>query len=195
MQLNLNPKAADVYMNLANAYKSNNELPIAIDVLSTGIAKNPDNNDIRHLKALFLYADMQYDMALDELEWILDKDEFDLNANYDIAKIYFDMGLYDNAISHYIKILDSMDNSADIHYNIAMAYAAGNNIDKAIFHLFNVISINEAYYPAYKKLGVMLLAKGEREEAKEYLEKYIKFDLPEDEINEIKKILEPKENK
>ena len=138
---------------------------------------------------------MQYDMALDELEWILDKDEFDLNANYDIAKIYFDMGLYDNAISHYIKILDSMDNSADIHYNIAMAYAAGNNIDKAIFHLFNVISINEAYYPAYKKLGVMLLAKGEREEAKEYLEKYIKFDLPEDEINEIKKILEPKENK
>ena len=105
------------------------------------------------------------------------------------------MGVYDSAISHYVKILDSMDNSADIHFNMAMAYAADNNVDKAIFHLFNVISINQAYYPAYKKLGVMLLAKGEKEEAIEYLEKYIKFDLPQDEIDEIKKIIEPKENK
>ena len=36
-------------------------------------------------------------------------------------------------------------------------------------------------------------AKGEKEEAKEYLEKYIKFELPQDEIDEIKKIIEPKE--
>ena len=105
------------------------------------------------------------------------------------------MGLYDTAISHYVKILDSIENSADIHYNIAIAYAAANEVDKAIFHLFNVISINQAYYPAYKKLGVMLLSKGEKEEAKEYFEKYIKFDLPQEEIEEIKKIIEPKENK
>ena len=85
---------------------------------------------------------------------------------------------------------DSVDNSADIHYNLALAYAAQDEIDKAIFHLFTVIGINQAYYPAYKKLGVMLLAKGETEEAVENFEKYIKFDLPKDEIETIQKIID-----
>ena len=92
--LNLNQKAPDVYMNLANAYKANGDLLSAFEILTIGLEKNPENIDMRHLKAIFLYEDMQYDLAIDELEKVLDKDEFDLDSNYDIAKIYFDMGLY-----------------------------------------------------------------------------------------------------
>ena len=119
----------------------------------------------------------------------MDKNPNDIDANYDIAKIYFDTGFYESAINHFERVLEEKEDSADIHYAAAQAYSANDDIDKAIFHLFSVISINQAYYPAYKKLGIMLLAKGEKEEAKEYFEKYIKFDLPKEEIEEIKKII------
>ena len=52
--LNLNQKAPDVYMNLANAYKANGDLLSAFEILTIGLEKNPDNIDMRHLKAIFL---------------------------------------------------------------------------------------------------------------------------------------------
>ena len=58
-------------MNLANAYKANDDLLSAFEILTIGLEKTPDNIDMRHLKALFLYEDMQYDLAIDELEKVL----------------------------------------------------------------------------------------------------------------------------
>ena len=42
----------------------------------------------------------------------------------------------------------------------------------------------------YKKAAVMFLAQDDKESAKEYLEDYLKFDLPDEEKENIKSIIE-----
>jgi predicted solute-binding protein len=49
--------------------------------------------------------------------------------------------------------------------------------------------MNETYYPAYKKLGLCFMARGENEDAKEYFEDYLQFDLPEEEKESINRVI------
>ena len=187
--LEVNSNSLEVYQNLAEAYKSCGKILDAILTLQTAASIYPENLDIKYHLSKFYMEDSQYDLAMGELEVILDKEPDHQDAQYDIANIFFEMGLYENAISHFNKVLESVENSADIHFSLAQAYYANDDIDKTLFHLMNVISINPAYYPAYKKLGIIFMAKEEYTEAIEHFEKYLKCDLPEDEKEQINTVI------
>ena len=71
-----------------------------------------------------------------------------------------------------------------------MAYEASDNIDKALSNYLKAIAADRFMYQPYKKAAVMFLAQGDKESAKEYLEDYLKFDLPDEEKKDIKAIIE-----
>ena len=51
------------------------------------------------------------------------------------------------------------------------------------------ISCNENFHPSYKKLGILFLARNDKESAIEYFQDYLNFDLPSDEKKNIEDII------
>ena len=56
--------------------------------------------------------------------------------------------------------------------------------------LIKAITVNEKFPLSYKRLGMLYMTRGEFEDAVEYFEDYLKFDLPQEEKTAIKKNIE-----
>ena len=46
------------------------------------------------------------------------------------------------------------------------------------------------FSPAYKKAGILFLARGDYDDAIEYFEDYMKLDIPDEEVDKIKELVE-----
>ena len=52
------------------------------------------------------------------------------------------------------------------------------------------IAVNDKFTLAYKKVGILFLARGDYEDAIEYFEDYMNFDIPEEEKDSVLKLVE-----
>ena len=77
-----------------------------------------------------------------------------------------------------------------IYYQTALAYEANDEVDKAVSNLLKSISVNEKFPLGYKRLGMLFMARGENEDAKEYFNEYLGFDIPLEEKEKIQKIID-----
>ena len=77
-----------------------------------------------------------------------------------------------------------------MYYALAQAYEGNNEIDKAISNYLKSIAVNDKFTLAYKKVGVLFLAREDFEDAIEYFEDYINFDIPEEEKESVGKLIE-----
>ena len=50
--------------------------------------------------------------------------------------------------------------------------------------------MNDKFHPAYKRAGILFMARGDYDDAIEYFEDYIKLDVPEEEIDSVKALIE-----
>ena len=64
-----------------------------------------------------------------------------------------------------------------------------DNVDKALSNYLKAIAADRFMAQPYKKAAVMFLAQGDKDGAKEYLEDYLKFDLPDEEKESIKSVI------
>ena len=69
----------------------------------------------------------------------------------------------------------------------AMRY---DEIDKALSNFLKAIAVNDAFHPAYKKAAILFLARGDMEDAIEYFESYMDLNIPAEEKENIKKLVE-----
>lgn len=187
--LSLDDKIVQVYINLADLYYRQQDMLKAIEILQNGVYKMPDNPALRHYLARVYIDDSRYDIAIDQLDAVLEISPKNYDAYWDLGRVYFEMGVWDMAIANYERVLEFVDNNPLIYYNVALAYEANDEVDKAISNHLKAIAINSEFAHSYKNLGVLFLARGEKTDAKEYFEEYIKFDLPEEEKVNITKIL------
>lgn len=136
-----------------------------------------------------LIDDCKYDDALEQLEIMQDEEPENYEAFYELARIYFELGDYNGAISNYEALLEHHQ-SAIMYYNLAMAYEANDEIDKAIGNYLKCLALNEKFSLAYKKLGMLYMARGDYEDAREYFNDYLESDVPEGEKENITRALE-----
>lgn len=136
-----------------------------------------------------LIEDCKFDDALEQLEIMQEVEPENYEAFYELARIYFELGDYNSAIANYEQLLEHHQ-SAIMHFNIALAYEANDEIDKAISNYLKCTTLNEKFPFAHKKLGVLFLARGEKNDAKEYFTNYINLDIPSPEREEIKALIE-----
>ena len=188
--LHLNPKLPQVYINLADIYYRKKDMGSGIELITHGICEIPDNLVLRHYLARFYMEDAKLDLAIDELEHILEKQPDNYDVYYDLGKVHFELGNYECAIENFENVLQYKSENPWIYYYLGEAYEANDEIDKALSNYLKAIAHNDSFSPAYKKAGILFLARGDYDDAIEYFEDYINLGIPEEEAGKIRELIE-----
>ena len=132
--------------------------------------------------------DCRYDEALEALEVAQAKEPDNWELFYEFARLQFELGDYASAVANYEELIEHHQ-SAIIYYNLGEAYECNNQLDKAIGSYLRALTVNEKFPFAYKKLGMLFMARNDMESAKEYFEDYLKLDVAQDEKESVEKVL------
>lgn len=136
-----------------------------------------------------LIENFRFDDALEQLEILQEEEPENFEVFYELARVYFELGDYESAIANYEELLEHHQ-SAVMYYNLALAYEANDNVDKAIGAYLKCLGLNEKFPFAHKKLGMLFMARGDREDAIEYFNNYLQLDVPESEKESVLQVLE-----
>lgn len=188
--IELDSQLAQAYINLSDSYYKSGDLASAIGTLQRGTYELPDNLALAHLLARVYIDDQRWEDAIVELERVLDGEPENYDAYYDLGHVYFELGDYEGAISHFESVLEYRQDSELLYYSLAQAYEANNEIDKAISNYLKSIAVNDKFILAYKKVAILFMARNDYEDAKEYFEEYINFDIPQEEKDSVNKLIE-----
>ena len=135
-----------------------------------------------------LIADCRYDDAQEMLQLAMEDEPDNVDYNYELARIFMEMGNYASAISNLELITESVRNHL-IYYMLAEAYQADNQIDRAIGAFLKATMLNEKFPLPYKKLGILFMGRGDNLSAVEYFEDYLDLDIPQEEKEQVRDIL------
>lgn len=188
--IELNPQIPQCYINLVDLYYKQRRLGEGINILSYAIDMLPEDIIFRHYLARFYMEDAKGDLAIDELVYILEKQPDNYDAYYDLAKVYFEFGNYDSAIENLENVLEYKQDNELIYYYLAEAYQANDEVDKALSNFLKAIATNNKFPLAYKKAAILFLARGDYEDALEYLEDYLNLDIAEEEKQNVNNLIQ-----
>ena len=193
--IELNPKIPQCYINLVDIYYKQKRFGEGINLLSYAVDMMPEDLVFRHYLARFYMEDAKRDLAIDELVYILEKQPDNYDAYYDLARIYFELGNYDSAIENFENVLEYKQDNEWIYYYLAEAYQANDEIDKALSNFLKAIAANNKFPLAYKKTAILFMARGDYQDALEYFEDYTNFDIPQEEKDNVNKLISNIKNK
>ncbi len=179
--IELNPQIPQCYINLADLYYKQARMGEGINILSYAVDMMPEDLVFRHYLARFYMEDAKLDLAVDELVYVLEKQPDNYDAYYDLARVYFEFGNYDSAIENFENVLEYKQDNEWLYYYLAEAYQANDEVDKAISNFLKAIATNNKFPMPYKKVAILFMARGDFEDAVEYLEDYVKFEIPQEE--------------
>ena len=190
--IELDPELAQAYINLSDLYYKAGDLASAVGTLQRGSYELQDNLTIAHLLARVYIEDQRWDDAIEELERVLDGEPENYDAYYDLGHVYFELGDYETAIDNFENVIayEQNQNNELLYYALAQAYEANNQIDKAISNYLKAIAVNDKFTLAYKKVGILFLAREDFEDAVEYFESYLEFDIPDEEKASVQKLID-----
>ena len=195
--IELDPELAQAYINLSDLYYKAGDLASAVGTLQRGSYELQNNLTIAHLLARVYIEDQRWDDAIEELERVLDGEPENYDAYYDLGHVYFELGDYESAIDNFENVIsyEQNQNNELLYYALAQAYEANNQIDKAISNYLKAIAVNDKFILAYKKVGILFLARNDYEDAIEYFENYLEFDIPDEEKDNVQKLIDRIKNK
>ncbi len=136
-----------------------------------------------------LINDCRFDDALEMLQVATDEEPDNIDYNYELARIFMELGNYQSAISNLELVVDKTRNHL-IYYMLGTAYQADGQIDKAIGACLKSIMLQEKFPLPYKTLGILFLGRGDKVSSIEYFEDYLKLDIPKDEKASIRQVLD-----
>ena len=135
-----------------------------------------------------LIADCRYDDALEMLQIATEEEPDNVDYNYELARIFMEMGNYASAISNLELTVEHVRNHL-LYYMLGEAYQADNQIDRAIGAYLKSTMLSEKFPLPYKKLGILFMGRGDNLSAIEYFEDYLDLDIPQDEKEQVRDIL------
>lgn len=135
-----------------------------------------------------LIEDCRYDDAMELLQIATDEEPDNVEYNYELARIFMELGNYSSAISNLELVCEGTRNHL-LYYMLGEAYQADEQIDKAIGAYLKTTMLNEKFALAYKKLGILFLGREDKISAIEYFEDYLKLDIPDEEKRQTSAIL------
>ena len=190
--IELDPEMAQAYINLSDLYYKSGDIASALGTLQRGSYELENNLAIAHLLARVYIEDQRWEDAIVELERVLDGEPENYDAYYDLGHVYFELGDYESAIDNFENVIgyEQNQNNELLYYALAQAYEANNQIDKAISNYLKAIAVNDKFTLAYKKAGILFLAREDFEDAVEYFENYLEFDIPDEEKENVQKLID-----
>ena len=107
-----------------------------------------------------------YDKALDQLLSAYKNNSKSYEVNYNLGNVYLHKQLYKESINHYKKAIASQPNETTPRYHLALAYIETEQRAVAKTTLSDLLKIDSKYWEAYHRLGEVLIAEGNLEDAK-----------------------------
>lgn len=141
---------------------------------------------IEYIRALI--ADCRYDDAMEMLSIAMDEEPDNVDYNYELARIFMEMGNYASAISNLELTVEHVRNHL-LYYMLAEAYQADDQTDRAIGAYLKSIMLCEKFALPYKKLGILFMGRNDITSAIEYFEDYLKLDIAQEEKDQVNNIL------
>ena len=135
-----------------------------------------------------LIADCRYDEAMEMLHIATEEEPDNLDYNYELARIFMELGNYSSAISN-LELVTEQNRNHLLYYMLGEAYQADEQIDRAIGAYLKSIMLNEKFALPYKKLGILFMSRNDNLSAVEYFEDYMKLDIADSEKEQITDIL------
>lgn len=94
--------------------------------------KNEQNNEPTRLDFIReLISDCRYDDAMELLGIAMDDEPDNVDYNYELARIFMEMGNYASAVSNLELVLEKTQSSL-LYFMLGEAYQADEQLDKAI---------------------------------------------------------------
>ncbi len=88
-----------------------------------------------------------------------------------LGLVYFKLGLFHRAIEIYQELVDRYSDDATLRVNLAMVYFKAEQLDEAERELRRAIDLSPDHKNAHRYLGLVLVRKGETDEAQEHFGK------------------------
>jgi len=157
----------------------------ALDLYQKFIEQNPEVYQI-HFNLGNCYAETnQYDLALKEYEFVIEKIEQELE-NPDIklqaksvaaiGEVYLKQEDIPNAQEYFKKSIELSPDDQILSYNVGEIYFSNNNMDEAIEYFSKAIEIKPDWADPYLKLGYVYLNKADYGMAKENFKKFMEIE-------------------
>ena len=161
--------------------------------------QEPSNNQLQSI--VNLYAQGQFQGALDKGSQLLDKFPYSFNLYNIIGATNKGLGKLDEAIKAYTKAISIKPDFADAYYNLGNALRDQGKLKKALEAYRKTISVKPTYFKAYGNIGFIFKDQGKLHEAIEaytkalsinpdYAEAYNNMGLAFIEQGELKKAVE-----
>ena len=126
--------------------------------------KNPSNQERIGLLSILgsIHAiQKEFDKAKEKFQIILDIDDTNIDAHYNLAKVLTSMDNNDLALEYYKKILKLKNNHAPSYNNMGAIYQSLNNYEKAIEYFSKAIKLKWDYIIAINNLANVYFLQGD----------------------------------
>lgn len=123
--------------------------------------------------ALSNIQNQNYEKAIEDLIKVIELDEKNLDAYYNLARVYYDIKSYNKALETYNKSIEIYPYDSEIYYNRAEVYIELNKFEEALKDLEKAISINKSFSDAYYLISVILRKQKKYKKAIKYLKKVL----------------------
>jgi len=144
----LEPKNPVLYTEIGKLYlDSLNDIQKAEENFSKAKELKPD-----YVEALIQDALIDESGAISKIEEIVSNYPRDIEARFQLARLYFNKNRLDEAIFQFESIVQSVPNHSNSLYSLGLAYAKKGDKEKAISYLEKVLELNPGNQDIIKKI-------------------------------------------
>lgn len=151
-----------------------NEILKASEIVKSVLEKHRDYVPARHLRARIYIAQKQFVLAINELNAILQIDEFDRYVNevdihYALADLYNQTQQWQKEVEEYIKILQFNPDDLRANYRVGHAYYRQGKHQEAKDHLMKAVEGDPSLSDCFLPLGVSSYELAQYDDAESFL--------------------------
>ncbi len=172
----LEPEDPDVLFEFGKICLERNLIDDALAALTKAASLRPDRDPYVYVLASAHVARGNLPKAASLLGKLLEKHPQDPVLNYAMGTVYYLQGKYTDAESSLKQSLQVQPDQVAASYYLSLTYSHLGQNDRAEALLRDLIKSHPGYAPSYAKLGAILMAKRQYEEAQENLERAISLD-------------------
>lgn len=117
-----NPKDAEAYMRLGNAYARSERYREAAEAYRNALVINPELEEINHALGAVAFNQKNYAESLKYFQKHLEHSPKDSLTLYDVGNAYMQLKQFEKAATSYSEAIDNSESFTAAHYNLAICY-------------------------------------------------------------------------
>ena len=153
--ISINREQDNAFINLALIYMYQNNIDSAHIFCDKAIKLAPNRLGYKLTKGNIHQKDEKFTEAIEQYEWVLERDSANLRAHYFLGLCHHQLENYDQAMKAYTTILEHNYNNSSVFYNRGILYYELKDYKRALDDLNNVLKINPKNIYAYYLRGVI----------------------------------------